>query len=116
MKLHWSPRSPFVRKVMICIHECGLGGIEYVRTPTDINTPNMQLLPDNPIGKIPALLLDDGSYRTNPDPVPYLNEQGTRRVGSTLDGLTGVLTHAFGDYRLHPTQAVTFTEIGRAHV
>ncbi|UDM07604.1 ExeM/NucH family extracellular endonuclease [Halomonas sp. NyZ770] len=56
------------------------------------------------------LLLDDGSYRTNPDPVPYLNEQGSRRVGSTLDGLTGVLTHAFGDYRLHPTQAVTFTD------
>lgn len=61
MKLHWSPRSPFVRKVMICIHECRVAGIEFMRTPTDISTPNLQLLPDNPIGKIPALLLDDGS-------------------------------------------------------
>jgi glutathione S-transferase len=25
MKLHWSPRSPFVRKVMIVVHELGLG-------------------------------------------------------------------------------------------
>ena len=24
MKLHWSPRSPFVRKVMIVAHEAGL--------------------------------------------------------------------------------------------
>ena len=24
MKLHWSPKSPFVRKVMIVIHECNL--------------------------------------------------------------------------------------------
>jgi glutathione S-transferase len=24
MKLHWSPRSPFVRKVMIFAHEVGL--------------------------------------------------------------------------------------------
>ena len=24
MKLHWSPRSPFVRKVMITAHELGL--------------------------------------------------------------------------------------------
>ena len=24
MKLHWSPRSPFVRKVMIVAHERGL--------------------------------------------------------------------------------------------
>ena len=26
MALHWSPRSPFVRKVMITLHEVGLAG------------------------------------------------------------------------------------------
>jgi glutathione S-transferase len=26
MKLHWSPRSPYVRKVMIAAHELGLQG------------------------------------------------------------------------------------------
>ena len=24
MKLHWSPKSPYVRKVMICAHELNL--------------------------------------------------------------------------------------------
>jgi glutathione S-transferase len=24
MKLYWSPRSPFVRKVMVCAHELGV--------------------------------------------------------------------------------------------
>jgi glutathione S-transferase len=32
MKLHWSPRSPFVRKVMVAAHELGLAEkIECVR-------------------------------------------------------------------------------------
>jgi glutathione S-transferase len=33
MKLHWSPRSPFVRKVMIVAHELGLvDRLDCVRT------------------------------------------------------------------------------------
>ncbi len=33
MKLYWSPRSPFARKVMVFAHEAGLAGrIETVRT------------------------------------------------------------------------------------
>ena len=27
MKLHWSPRSPFVRKVMVVAHDVGVAGI-----------------------------------------------------------------------------------------
>ena len=26
MKLHWSPKSPFVRKVMVCAHELDIAG------------------------------------------------------------------------------------------
>ncbi|WP_018872631.1 ExeM/NucH family extracellular endonuclease [Thioalkalivibrio sp. ALJ16] len=52
--------------------------------------------------------LDDASYRANPDPVPYLDTFGTRRAGSTTTGLTGILTHAFGRYRIHPTAAVNW--------
>ncbi|WP_018140059.1 ExeM/NucH family extracellular endonuclease [Thioalkalivibrio sp. ALJ7] len=47
--------------------------------------------------------LDDGSYRAQPDPIPYLDEYGTRRTGSTVEGLKGILTHAFGRHRIHPT-------------
>ncbi len=56
------------------------------------------------------LLLDDGSYRGNPQPIPYLDRQGSRRVGSTVEGLTGILAYAFDAYRLHPVQAVSFID------
>ena len=62
MKLYWSSRSPFVRKVMVCAHECGLAArIECVRTLVMMTRPNPDLLPVNPLGKIPTLVLDDGS-------------------------------------------------------
>ncbi len=53
--------------------------------------------------------LDDGSYRAKPDPIPYLDDQGTRRAGSSVEGLTGILTHAFGNYRVHPIEPVAWT-------
>ncbi len=62
MKLYWSSRSPFVRKVMIFAHECGLAPrIECERTLVAMNRPNATLLAVNPTGKIPTLVLDDGS-------------------------------------------------------
>jgi glutathione S-transferase len=61
MKLHWSPRSPFVRKVMIAAQELGLADrIRTVRTVVRMGQPNADLLPDNPLSKIPTLVLDDG--------------------------------------------------------
>jgi uncharacterized protein len=50
-----------------------------------------------------VLMLDDGSYRAFPSPIPYLDADGSRRVGSSVQGLTGMLTRAFDAYRLHPT-------------
>ena len=62
MKLHWSPRSPFVRKVMLFAHETGLvDRLTCVRTVVAMKAPNAALLPDNPLNKIPTLVLDDGS-------------------------------------------------------
>jgi len=62
MKLHWSPRSPFVRKVMITARETGLvDRIDCVRTKVAMTAPNFDLIPDNPLSKIPTLVLDDGS-------------------------------------------------------
>lgn len=63
MKLHWSPRSPFVRKVMITLHETGL--LERVETERSVVAyaapPNEDVLLDNPLGKIPTLVRDDGT-------------------------------------------------------
>jgi glutathione S-transferase len=62
VKLHWSPRSPFVRKVMIFAHETGLiDRLTCVRTVVAFDAPNTALFPDNPLSKIPTLVRDDGS-------------------------------------------------------
>ena len=62
MKLHWSPNSPFVRKVMIVLHETGLTGeVDYVRSLVALHLPpNAEVLADNPLGKIPTLVTDEG--------------------------------------------------------
>jgi glutathione S-transferase len=62
MKLHWSPRSPFVRKVMIVAHERGLvGRLACIRTVAATAKPHSELMQDNPLSKIPTLILDDGT-------------------------------------------------------
>lgn len=60
MKLRHSPTSPFVRKVMVLAHEAGLAGrIETV--PTAPGADEETLARDNPLGKVPALVTDDGA-------------------------------------------------------
>jgi glutathione S-transferase len=62
MKLHWSPRSPFVRKVMIVLYEAGIEDrVTLVRTPVAMDKPNLDLVPDNPLIKLPTLVLEDGT-------------------------------------------------------
>ncbi len=62
MTLHWSPRSPYVRKVMIAIFEMGLQDqVQTVRTVAGGTTPHLALMQINPVGKIPTLELPDGS-------------------------------------------------------
>lgn len=61
MKLHWSSRSPFVRKVMVAAHETGLAGsIDCVRTVVAPTKPNPEVMARNPLNKLPTLVLDDG--------------------------------------------------------
>jgi glutathione S-transferase len=59
--LHWSPRSPYVRKVTVALHERGLAGqTGIVRTHADPMIPHEALMAINPLSKIPTLELDDG--------------------------------------------------------
>ena len=61
LTLHWSPLSPFVRKVMCCVHELGLQNqIRCVRTKVASQVPNLALIPDNPLIRIPTLVLENG--------------------------------------------------------
>lgn len=60
--LHWSPRSPYVRKIMIAAHELDLEQrIDRVRTVVGGTTPHLELMDDNPLGKLPTLILADGT-------------------------------------------------------
>lgn len=62
MKLLWSSRSPFVRKVMIVAHEKGLADrIERVRTVVAPTKPNPDVMALNPLNKLPTLIPDDGA-------------------------------------------------------
>lgn len=62
MKLYHSPASPFVRKVMVTLHETGqIDDVEIVPaigTPID---PNTMPVGDNPLGKLPTLIDDEGN-------------------------------------------------------
>ncbi len=59
MKLHYSPTSPYVRKVTVTAIETGLDG-RIERLTADIREPSESFLFDNPLGKVPALTTDDG--------------------------------------------------------
>jgi glutathione S-transferase len=60
MILRSSPSSPFVRKVRIAVSVLGLDDKVEVRD-VDLNDPADAIRKENPLGKIPALVRDDGS-------------------------------------------------------
>ena len=60
MILRSSPASPFARKVRIAAAVLGLANKIEVRE-TDLNDPADPIRVQNPLGKIPVLILDDGT-------------------------------------------------------
>ena len=57
------------------------------------------------------IILDDGStvaLNSANAPIPYLGVDNTVRLGDTAVNITGVMGFAFGSYRLHPTDVITF--------
>ena len=101
MTLHWSPRSPYVRKVVIAIAEMGLQDrIHTVRTVAGGTTPHLELMKINPVGKIPTLELPDGTaIYDSPVIIEYLD---TLHDGPKLypaawpERLTALRRHALG--------------------
>ncbi|CUH78626.1 glutathione S-transferase [Tropicibacter naphthalenivorans] len=60
MKLLHSGASPFVRKVMVTLHETGqFDDVEKIDVATTPLAPDAGLIAANPVGKIPALLRAD---------------------------------------------------------
>lgn len=100
MKLRYSPTSPYVRKVMVTAIEAGLAdSIELI--PTNVWNPDSDIRAHNPLGKVPALELDDGMVLfDSPVVCEYLDSQHT---GSKLfpeagtDRWTALRRQALGD-------------------
>jgi glutathione S-transferase len=102
MKLHWSPRSPFVRKVMIVAHEFGLTGrISCVRSVVAFTKPHAALMEENPLSKIPTLVLDDGAVLyDSPVICEYLDSlhNGPKLFPADVrDRMTALRRQALGD-------------------
>lgn len=101
MKLHWSPRSPYVRKVMLAAHELGLADrIERLRTVVAMSSANADLIPDNPLNKIPTLVLEDGRVLFDSYVIlEYFDQISGRRPLIPTGGdtrLTALRRHALG--------------------
>ena len=101
MKLHWSPKSPYVRKVMICAHELNLlERLELVRSVAAMLKPNDRLMLDNPLSKIPTLVLEDGFALFDSIVIcEYLNDLAAGPLFPTesADKWQALRWHAFGD-------------------
>ena len=88
MKLLFSPASPYVRKVMITAHELGLVDKLEMQTggssPLD---PNPDIVAANPVGRIPALVIDDGTVLTDSRVIcRYLNHIAGGSLYGSGDG------------------------------
>ncbi len=80
MKLHYSPTSPFVRKVLVAAHERGMA--ESIELTSHTTSTSGELLAGNPLEKVPTLVLDDGRALFDSFViVEWLNSQG---VGPNL--------------------------------
>ena len=63
-----------------------------------------------------AIVLDDGSARQDPQPVPYLGDDGTLRAGDTVAEVTGVIDYGLaapggaghGSWKIHPLRPPRF--------
>ncbi len=117
MKLYHSPTSPYVRKVMVLLHETGLlpqvALIPASGTPID---PGSMPVDENPLGKVPALLRPDGNALYDSRVIcQYLNAQGgadlypaaprlwdTLTVEATADGILDAALLMVYEQRIRP--------------
>lgn len=120
MKLAYSPASPYVRKVMVLLHETGqLADVEVEEMHTTPTSPDANLLPKNPLGKIPALERAEGPTLYDSRVIcAYLDDRAggklygtgarhwdTRTLEATADGIMDAAVLMTYETRLRPEGA-----------
>lgn len=93
MKLLYSPTSPYARKVLVLAHEAGIG-LEVEAGSGSPTASNPRVVAQNPLGKIPVLLTDQGPL------------YDSRVICQYLDTL-------HGGPRFYPEGAARFTALRR---
>ena len=97
MKLVYSPASPFVRKVLVCLHETGqLDDVDLVQVKTSPVATADEVASANPLGKIPALIRPDG-------PALYDSRVITRFLDSRAGGALYPQAHVWETLTLEAT-------------
>ncbi|MCX7558336.1 glutathione S-transferase [Sulfitobacter sp. F26204] len=117
MKLAYSPTSPYVRKVMVLLHETGqLDDVTLEERATTPLSPDQTLLPSNPLGKVPALERADGPALYDSRVIcAYLNDRaggslyrsGARHwdiltIEATADGILDAALLMTYEWRMRP--------------
>jgi glutathione S-transferase len=61
MKLLYQTHSPYARKVLVMAHEVGLADrLDVIHHETSLTQRNEVVFRENPLGKVPVLILEDG--------------------------------------------------------
>ena len=76
MRLFYSAGSPYARICRMAVREAGLAG-QVAEVETTLRDPAAVVLPHNPVGRVPALVLADGTTLTETTLVlSWLDRQG----------------------------------------
>ncbi|MEP2680060.1 MAG: glutathione S-transferase [Sulfitobacter sp.] len=114
MKLIYAPTSPFVRKVMVFLHETEtLGRVALHNVATTPYDPSADVQASNPLAKIPALERDDGPALYDSRVIcAYLNEYfkadlyaggwDSKVLEATADGIMDAAVLMTYEMRLRP--------------
>lgn len=121
MKLLHSPASPFVRKVMVTLHETGqLAEVEVVKLATTPLNSHPELIAANPVGKIPALVRENSptlydsrvicrflDARAGSDLYPEKRLWDTLTLEATADGIMDAAVGIIYEERFRPEEKVS---------
>jgi glutathione S-transferase len=116
MRLYYAAASPFVRKVLVLLHETGqLGDVEIVDVATSPVATDKTVKASNPLGKIPALERGHGPTLYDSRVIcEFLNELAgadlyaggwdTKVLEATADGLMDATVLMSYELRLRPEE------------
>ncbi|WP_335947570.1 MULTISPECIES: glutathione S-transferase [Salipiger] len=121
MKLLKAGPSPFVRKVLVTLHETDqYDAVEQVQVSASPLTPDPNLIAANPVGKIPALIRDDGptlydsrvicrflDHRAQTGLYPEVRQFDTLTLEATADGIMDAAVLIVYEERFRPADKVS---------